>query len=181
MTRRRVLFRVLTLLFLGWAGGLVWFTIWLPPAAHEEKTQAIVVLTGGSGRVARGVEALEKGWSRRMFISGVYSKVKRAELAEEMGKPRALFECCVELGKQAVNTRTNAEETADWIAANRITSVRLVTNDWHMRRARLELDREIAGDVRIVDDAVRGQASFIVLVAEYNKFLARLFASLVGR
>jgi uncharacterized SAM-binding protein YcdF (DUF218 family) len=115
-----------------------------------------------------------------MFISGVYQTVRRVELAEELGKPRELLECCVELGKQAVNTRTNAEEAADWIAANHITSIRFITNDWHMRRARMELDREIAGDVIIVNDAVPGQTSMFVLVAEYNKFLARAVAQMVG-
>jgi uncharacterized SAM-binding protein YcdF (DUF218 family) len=126
-----------------WLGGLVWFTTTLPGPAGAEKTQAIIVVTGGSGRVTRGLNVLEKGWSRRMFISGVYQKVRRAELAEELGKPRELLECCVELGKQAVNTRTNAEEAADWIAANHIASIRFITNDWHMRRARMELDREL--------------------------------------
>lgn len=178
---RSRLVRIVMALVLAWAAGLVWFAFTLPGPAGEEKTEAIVVLTGGSGRVARGIEALEKGWSRRMFISGVYQKVRRAELAEQMRKPRALFECCVELGKLAVNTRTNGEEVADWIAANRISSVRLVTNDWHMRRARMELDREIAGRVRIVNDGVRSHVGFVVLISEYNKFLARLAARTVGQ
>ncbi len=176
----RRLSRFLTALLLVWLGGLVWFTTTLPGPAGAEKTQAIIVVTGGSGRVTRGLNVLEKGWSRRMFISGVYQKVRRAELAEELGKPRELLECCVELGKQAVNTRTNAQEAADWIAANHINSIRFITNDWHMRRARMELDREIAGDVIIVNDAVRGQTSMFVLVAEYNKFLARAVAQMVG-
>lgn len=179
--KRRFLTRALTAVLLLWLGGLVWFTTTLPGPAGAEKTEAIVVVTGGSGRVTRGLNVLEKGWSRRMFISGVYQKVRRAELAEELGKPRELLECCVELGKQAVNTRTNAEESADWIAANHIRSIRFITNDWHMRRARMELDREVAGDVIIINDAVRGQTSFVVLVAEYNKFLARALAQQVGR
>ena len=116
-----------------------------------------------------------------MFISGVFPTVRRVELAAQLRKPRALFECCVELGKQAVNTRTNAEETADWIAANRITSVRLITTDWHMSRARMELDREIAGDVLIVNDPIRSQSGIAVLVSEYNKLLARGLARMAGQ
>lgn len=181
MKRSSRLVRLIMAVVLAWALGLFWFATTLPGPAGDAKTEAIVVLTGGSGRVTRGIEVLEKGWSRRMFISGVYRKVRRAVLAEEMNKPLALFECCVELGKQAVNTKTNGEEVADWIAANKISSIRLVTNDWHMRRARLELDREIAGDVRIINDGVRADVGFVVLVSEYNKFLARMAARLVGQ
>jgi len=177
----RALSRIAALLLLLWLGGLFWFSFTLPRPAGSEKTDAIVVLTGGSGRLERGVEALEKGWSKRMFISGVFPTVRRAELAAELGKPRALFECCVELGKQAVNTRTNAEETADWIAANHISSVRLITTDWHMSRARMELDREIAGDVLIVNDPIRSQSGIAVLVSEYNKLLARGLARMAGQ
>ena len=176
----RGVFRLIALVLLAWAGGFLWFSVMLPRPAGSERTDAIIVLTGAEGRLARGVEVMEKGWSRRMFISGVYLKVRRVELAEVIGKPRRLFECCVELGKQAVNTRTNARETADWIAVNRIKSVRLVTSDWHMRRARLELDREITSDVRVVSDAVPSRPALAMLFNEYHKFLARRAATLAG-
>ena len=55
-------------------------------------------------------------------------------------------------------------------------SVRLVTNDWHMRRARLELDRTAPPGVTIIADAVPTRPSFSTLLREYNKLLARSMA-----
>ena len=55
-------------------------------------------------------------------------------------------------------------------------SLRLVTSDWHMRRARYEFRRELGDDYRIVPDAVRTEPNFMTLFAEYNKYLLRRLA-----
>jgi uncharacterized SAM-binding protein YcdF (DUF218 family) len=68
---------------------------------------------------------------------------------------------------------TNARETAAWIAAQKIRSIRLVTSDWHMRRAVLELRRTVPGDVVIIPDAVPTRPSLKMLFLEYHKLLAR--------
>ena len=39
-----------------------------------------------------------------------------------------------------MDTRSNAEETARWLRGHRYRTVRLVTADWHLRRARMELE-----------------------------------------
>ena len=52
-------------------------------------------------------------------------------------------------------------------------SMRLVTSDWHMRRARYEFNRQFDAGTRIVPDAVRTEPSFATLFAEYNKYLLR--------
>ncbi len=65
--------------------------------------------------------------------------------------------CCVTLGFQSVDTRSNAAETARWIADNKFRSVRLVTTDWHMRRAAGELSAALPGDVELIRDAVPSQ------------------------
>ncbi len=88
--------------------------------------------------------------------------------------------CCVTLGFASVDTRSNAQEAARWIARNRFSSVRLVTNDWHMRRAALELERLVPGNVELIRDAVPSQPSFRILFLEYHKLLARAALRLVG-
>ncbi len=42
--------RILSLLLVLWAFGFLWFAVALPQPAAGEKTDAIVVPTGGSGR-----------------------------------------------------------------------------------------------------------------------------------
>ena len=82
---------------------------------------------------------MERGLARRMLISGVARTVRPEELAEAYEVDPALFECCIALGREAFDTRSNADEVARWLARRRFRSIRLVTNDLHMPRARYEL------------------------------------------
>ncbi len=69
-----------------------------------------------------------------------------------------MFDCCVDLGSESVDTRSNAEEAKRWIERRRYQSIRLVTSDWHMRRARYEFNRQLGGNVKIIPDAVSDRA-----------------------
>ncbi|ARU16646.1 YdcF family protein [Croceicoccus marinus] len=170
--------RILSFLLLVWAIGFIWFAALPPRPAGDEKTDGIVVLTGGAGRIERGVEALREGWSPAMLVSGVGREVKDAELAAQFDIPARLMRCCITLGYDAVDTRTNAEETAAWIAANDVTSIRLVTADYHMRRAASDLRRQVGSDVTILRDAVHTEPSLAMLFLEYHKLLIGWVAAL---
>ncbi len=172
--------RLISLGLLGWVLGLAWFALVMPMPAPPERTDAIVALTGGPGRIDRALERLEAGDAKRLLISGVDTKVKPAELAAEYGRPPALFDCCVALGFQATDTRSNATEVAAWVNRRGYRSIRLVTTDWHMRRAEYELRRVLGPDVRIVTDAVRSQPTLERLVSEYHKYLAGRAGGMLG-
>src|SRR3546814_18144319 len=96
----------------------------------------------------------------RLLISGVARAVKPKELAAEYGRPHKLFDCCIALGFEAEDTRSNATEVASWVARRNYKTVRLVTTDWHMRRAEYEIGRAIGKGVTIVPDAGRCEPSF---------------------
>jgi uncharacterized SAM-binding protein YcdF (DUF218 family) len=172
--------RLAALLLILWALGLALFVVALPGPAGDERTDAIVVLTGGKGRIERGLAELSRGHAKRMLVSGVDRSVKLHELAVIQRAPRKLFECCVDLGKEAVDTRTNGAETARWLRGRGFKSVRLVTTDWHMPRARLELSRVLGRDVSVIGDAVESEPGLLILVTEYNKFWIRWIAAQVG-
>lgn len=155
-----------------WALGFIWFAVALPQPAGEEKTDGVIVLTGGKGRIDRGLEALRGGWSPRLFVSGVDPDVKPHEFAIEYHIGSLQMACCVTLGFAATDTTTNASEAAAWIRVQDLKSVRLVTSDWHMRRAVAELKRA-SPQVEIVPDAVRTNPSLKMLFLEYHKMLAR--------
>jgi uncharacterized SAM-binding protein YcdF (DUF218 family) len=174
-----VIRRILSLLILAYAFGYALFVVLLPGPGDNRATDAIVVLTGGAGRIDRGLELLEKGRARRMLISGVDRSVRPIELAVHSGRDQALFECCIDLGRESVDTRSNAEETARWLAKHKFRTVRLVTTDWHMARARFELSRR-TGDVDVLGDAIDSEPSFRQLFAEYNKYLLRRVAAPLG-
>jgi uncharacterized SAM-binding protein YcdF (DUF218 family) len=123
---------------------------------------------------------LEAKKARRMLISGVDLDVKPGELAAQYKRPPALFACCIDLGFRAVDTRSNGLETARWVSRNKIRTLRLVTHDWHMRRARLELKLALPDGVTVIEDAVVTEPSLSVLFKEYHKYWLRGVAALVG-
>ena len=146
----------LSFLFLAWALGFLWFSVELPKPAQRLETDAVIVATGGAGRIERGLDVLEEGLAPRMLVTGVDPEVRPGFLAED--------------------TRGNADETAEWVERNAINSLRLVTTDWHMRRAAGELHRQLPEDVRVVRDAVQSSPSLPTLFLEYHKLIASRIA-----
>lgn len=171
--------RALGAFFVIWALGFFWFAVFLPGPAGDETTDAIVVPTGGEGRIARGLDLLRHGQARQLLVSGVDGNVKPREFAAEYDVDQKLMKCCITLGFAALDTRGNAAETAAWVGERNVASLRLVTTDWHMRRAALELSSEMPGDVVIVEDAVPSKPSLRILFLEYNKLIAAFLARLL--
>lgn len=163
-----------------WMLGFAWFAMLLPQPLDGRQTDAIVVLTGGASRIDRGLALLEEGAAKRMLISGVDRAVRPSELAAEYRAPERLFTCCITLGREAIDTRSNAIETARWLERRDYATVRLITTDWHMRRAALELRQALPDEVTLVYDAVTSRPSLTMLVREYNKYLLRSAAALIG-
>jgi uncharacterized SAM-binding protein YcdF (DUF218 family) len=172
--------RIIAFLLLVWFLGFAWFALFLPQPAALTATDGVVVLTGGAGRITRGLEVLEKSKARRMLISGVDLDVKPGELAAQYKRPVALFTCCIDLGFRALDTRSNGLETARWVTRHKVKSLRLVTHDWHMRRARLELNLALPNGVTVINDAVPTKPSLVILFTEYNKYWLRGVAALLG-
>lgn len=178
----RVAGRLLALTLLALAGGFLWFAATPPaPAPAATRTDGIVVLTGDSGRLARGLGLMRAGAAKRMLVSGVDPVVRRAELAAQARAPTRLFACCVDLGRAAVDTRSNAEEAAVWARARGFRSIRLVTSSYHMRRAMVEFEAELPPGVTLLPDAVAGERDPGQLAAEYLKWLWRSAARAVER
>ena len=159
--------------------GFLWFAAALPQPAADVVTDAIVVPTGGAGRIDRGLELLLNSKATAMLVTGVDREVKPHEFAAEYRVPAQTMDCCVTLGFAAVDTRSNAAETAAWIAHHHYRSLRLVTTDWHMRRAAAELGAALPDGVTVVLDAVPSRPRLGVLFLEYNKLLASTLARLL--
>ncbi|MGZ8351159.1 MAG: YdcF family protein, partial [Allosphingosinicella sp.] len=94
-------------------------------------------------------------------------------------EPR-LLDCCVVLERESFDTRSNADEVARWVERRRVRSIRLVTNDLHMPRARYELRTRAGEELTIVTDAVPSEPNFGAIFLEYNKYLLGRAADLIG-
>lgn len=169
-----------------WLIGLAWFAAALPDkvVAPDRKTDAIVVLTGGSGRLGQGLELLARQSAAKLFVSGVYRGVDVEELLVISQQTPEELQCCITLGYEADDTRGNAVETATWMKEQGFRSLRLVTATYHMPRSLLEFRRAMP-DWEIVPHPVFSRnfkqsewwlwpGSAALLATEYSKFLVAL-------
>lgn len=182
---RRPLLRLLFLLLLVgavWGAGLVRFADSLPDTveAPDTRTDAIVVLTGGSGRLNIGFDLLSEDRAEKLFISGVFPGTDIRQLLALVQREPHYLAARVNIGT-AINTVGNARETADWMGEQGYASLRLVTAGYHMPRSLLEFRRALP-DAKILPHPVfpehvkqdewwawPGTSSLIL--REYNKFL----------
>lgn len=180
--RRRVVVALVALVLL-WGVGLARFVAALPQtvAAPDRHSDAIVVLTGGSGRLAEGLALLERGLAGKLFVSGVYRGVDVEALLRVTRADGGGLASRIDLGHQAADTRGNARETAQWMAGEGFASLRLVTAAYHMPRSLLELARAMPG-VEIIAHPVhpstvplagwwRRPRTVLLLSSEYGKYL----------
>ncbi len=174
---------LIALLALAFVSGYLWFVYTIPePADADQHTDAIVVLTGGSGRIKEGESLLAQGLAPILYISGVHPEVDKAMLfkGSTVLSP-VLVRCCVILEHLALDTRDNAAQTAKWAQDAGLKSIRLVTADYHMRRSLLEF-RQYLPTLQIIAHPIknpdvqlherwRAWPTFKVLVLEYAKWL----------
>lgn len=178
----RIILRLLFIIPLVWLAGFIWFMLSLPgPPDAPHETDAIVVLTGGPGRLAHGVELLREGRADRLLVSGVDPSVRPAELAAELGVDERIFTCCIDLGKHAENTIDNGTEIAAWAGARGYQSVRVVTAADHMPRALQEIEQAAGGELILVPDPVDSVGGLPSLATEYSKYAVRSAQRLAGR
>ena len=170
--------RLGALLLLLYALGFVFFafTLGKPAPANAAATDAAIVLTGGPGRIEHAIDVIKDHKAKRLLVAGVDPSVTKPDLARRIAGSRSWLACCVDLGSESVDTRSNAEEAARWLARHDYKSIRLITSDWHMRRARYEFEKGLGDKYELTTDAVRTEPSFITLFGEYNKYLLRRLA-----
>jgi uncharacterized SAM-binding protein YcdF (DUF218 family) len=177
------------LLLLLWALGFavyIFSSLSMKPEKPDRATDAVVVLTGGDKRVETGLSLLADGQSKYLFISGVNPQVTEGEIRVMWKGQPPLPACCIALGRHSGTTIENARETREWIESMKFSSIRLVTANYHMHRALLELSH-VMPDLEIIphpivppDVPAFSRKYWILLLSEYNKILLRT-ASLAFR
>jgi len=134
---------VILLLVLLWSVGLMAFAARVAastPAPEPQVADGIVALTGaGSVRIEAAVQLLERGKAKRLLVSGVNREVSREDLRRLTHDYGRTFDCCVDLGFRAADTQGNARETSNWAVYHHFRTLIVVTADYHMPRALLEL------------------------------------------
>lgn len=134
-----------------WLGGLFTFVSQIAALKPPEDPAAdgIVVLTGGADRLNAAIELLQRGEAKRLLISGVHPRTGPADLSGVTIGTESLFECCVDLDREARNTRGNARSAAKWAREHNYHRLIIVTANYHTPRSLLEFRRELPGAVLI--------------------------------
>lgn len=184
-------------IFFVWLGGFLWFAVGLTSGQTgggpdlERPTDGIAVLTGGGTRISAAIELLADGKAERLMISGVNRDVAPGVLRRAVGVNSNLFDCCIDLGREAEDTVGNAIEIAQWADRNNFHSLRIVTAAYHMPRSLFELRRAMR-DIELIPHPVFEQSvklaewwawpgTTLLVVSEYDKYLLTLIADRVNR
>jgi uncharacterized SAM-binding protein YcdF (DUF218 family) len=181
---RAAVVAALAIVFVGAATGFVGFLSLLRGVEVRPASQAdgIVVLTGGSSRVSDAMELLAAGYGRRLLISGVHPTNAASDISRSLTDNQSLLRCCVDLDRSAVNTRSNAAETRRWAHERGFKSLIVVTSNYHMPRAIVEMTHAMP-EIQLIPFGVVGEkwreepwwtsgATLRLLLSEYVKYVA---------
>ena len=119
------------------------------------QADAIVVVTGGAGRLERAINLLKDGKGRKLLISGVHYRNTSKTFLARFNLDKKTINCCIDLDREALNTVANATQTALWAKENNFKSLIIVTSAYHMPRTLLEM-RRAAPEVEFQSDLVAG-------------------------
>lgn len=193
MTGRQVIFRkrrgsplrwLLRLLVLAggvWLIGFLLFTVWVATAKPPDpppKVDGIVSLTGGDDRVGAGLQLLASKAAPLMLISGAGRGTYLGDFTADDAEAATKFGGAITVGHQAETTLGNAVEMARWARAHHMSSLLIVTADYHMPRAMLLIEAKLP-NVALVAYPVRPpamthvftSATLRMLAVEYSKYV----------
>ena len=153
----------------------------------------IVILTGGSNRIKGGLKIINNFNKSdlkniKLLISGTgkgFTKLSVNKILSEKNDFYSFIKCCVELDSKSKNTYSNAIQTNKWVDKNNINQFILITSNYHMPRALLELKDQMP-NIKIfeypinpikheIKNWIYSFETFSLVFIEYSKFqLAKL-------
>ncbi len=159
--------------------------------AAVDKADGIVVLTGGKARIETAISLLQEKKATRLLITGVYPKTSKQVIAKIAKTDADLLDCCVDIDHLALDTKGNANQAANWAKTNGFSNIVVVTSNYHMPRAMLEMRSAMAG-VALTPHAVSYRplsaprwysrpAALKLVVSEYAKYIAASFRNDLDR
>ena len=124
---------------------------------RDYNTDAIVVLSGGRGRLDEGVKLFKEGKGEHLFFIGVDPAVKKSDLYPERSGERSGAE--VHLEKASRNTLENAIFAREMLLKNNVRSMLLITSRYHMKRSLLIFRSILPKDIAIYPHPVANKNS----------------------
>lgn len=160
--------------------------VWNKPNTDKVSADAIIVPTGGRGRIESGMTLLLDNAAPRLLISGARENVTFSDIVttidmSESQKNAISNHCCIDIDYIAQTTETNAIESAKWVKKHDIKSILLVTSSSHMPRAYLQYSNALPNDVTITPFPVRTYPrSNLVMSRDFWLYAAQEYIKYVG-
>lgn len=165
-------FAVITLLFLAFVRETMGYR------TGAGKADAIVVLTGGKGRVEEGLNLLRTEAAGVLILSGVHEDANIDSIYLKKLSNKEKFKIILE--KRSKSTYENAIEVKRLLDAYDIRSIVLITSLYHMKRADYIFSRVLPAGVRIETYSVStpnfdesgwwSGNSLVILLTEFVKY-----------
>lgn len=154
---------------------MIGFFIFYNPFAKKQLAEprhtvdAVVVLTGGRGRLDASFKLMREKRAKKLFISGVNKNVSVSTMKEIL-KNNKIDASRVAFGYISENTFENAIETREFMEKEKFRSMYLVTSDYHMSRAMLEF-RYFLPEFEVRPYLVKSSRKVKFFISEYFKYL----------
>jgi uncharacterized SAM-binding protein YcdF (DUF218 family) len=168
-----------------WAGGFALYLLGVETAGPPNpmpRADGIVALTGGDDRIAAALALLAQHDAPRLLISGVGRGTYLGDFTPDDVSATTRYASDITLGHMAGTTYGNALEAADWVHNHHLRTLIIVTADYHMPRAMLEMRRHLPG-ITLIPAPVRppamddlfSRSTIRLLTREYTKYLVVRF------
>jgi uncharacterized SAM-binding protein YcdF (DUF218 family) len=178
----RLAMRLAALLVCVWAAGFAIFlgvVLTAEPPNPLPVADGIVALTGGDDRVGAGLALLAAHEAPLLLISGAGHGTYLGDFTADDAAAATRYASAITLGHMADTTHGNAVEAANWAHAHDMHSLIIVTADYHLPRAMLEMSNTLPG-IKLIPAPVRPPAmrklftipTLRLLALEYTKYLA---------
>lgn len=146
---------VLSAIIISVAVFVVGVGFYLSPQNKLEKTDAIVVISGGqtTTRAKTGIELYEKGYAPRLIFSGAAldDGPSNAAAMRRQALSAGVSDNAIEVDEDSKNTYQNAENTKRIMDEEKIKKIILVTSPYHQRRASMTFKKILGGDHSVIN------------------------------
>ena len=135
------LYIVILLLFISMLALLIADSFYHNYTDEPEDSDVIIVLGGGDqGRMDKAAELYQAGYADTVIMTPIGDRFSGEEL-KSIGRHYGINEGDIIIEDDSGSTYTNAEESIEIMEEEGFDSALIVTNDYHIKRARLSFDR----------------------------------------
>ncbi|MCP4356323.1 MAG: YdcF family protein [Proteobacteria bacterium] len=149
------------------------------PILEETKFDGVVVFTGGKYRLGTTALIIKSGFKGPVFISGVSPRTDIKQTFLELNLTNNDVKQ-INFDFSAVSTASNVQQALNWVEANNLSHVLIITSFYHIPRTKLLLKKQGTKNSNFVFYPVfSNNVKVGLLFSEYIKYLLFNFNTVI--